>query len=214
MIDKYKNFAELEQNEKEGEDYEIVYRARNSKVAVMAPHAGGIEPGTLDIADELAGSDFSFYAFKGIKETGNEILHLTSNRFDEPRGLSVSENASTVISIHGNHDREQMVYIGGKNQELKQRILHVLRTAGFKAMISETPGLRGITPENICNRCKSGQGVQLEVSRGLREKMFENLDCRELRKKTSAFYLFVDTLKKALSCLLLENPRDGFRVPS
>jgi phage replication-related protein YjqB (UPF0714/DUF867 family) len=197
-MDKYVDFAELEQNEREGEDYAILYREADSKVAIMAPHGGGIEPGTSDIADAVAGSDHTFYAFKGLKKTGNKILHINSNRYDEPIGLKTSKNAFIVISIHGCRDKKEKVFIGGKNQEIKQKMMCALRSAGFRAVISETPGLRGISPENICNRCKSGKGVQLEISRGLRENMFDNLDRRSLRKKTKVFYKFVNTIKKAL----------------
>ncbi|WP_291463662.1 poly-gamma-glutamate hydrolase family protein [Desulfobacula sp.] len=197
-MDEYANFAQLEQNEREGEDYTILYRGAESKIAVMALHGGGIEPGTIDIADVVAGSDHTFYAFKGIKKTGNKILHITSNRYDEPLGLKVSKNAGIVISIHGCRDKKEMVFIGGNDQKLKQKIMYALRTAGFGAVISDVPGLRGISPENICNRCKSGKGVQLEISRGLREKMFDGLVRRSLRKKTKVFYKFVNTIKKAL----------------
>lgn len=69
MIDAYKNFAELEQTEKEDEDYTIFYREVDSEIAVIAVHGGGIEPGTIDIADALAGCDYTFYAFKGLKKT-------------------------------------------------------------------------------------------------------------------------------------------------
>ena len=61
-MDKYTNIAELKQNEREDEDYTILYRELTSKIAIMAPHGGGIEPGTIDIADNLAGCDFAFYA--------------------------------------------------------------------------------------------------------------------------------------------------------
>lgn len=164
----------------------------------MAPHGGGIEPGTLDIADALAGNEYSFYAFKGMKKKGNEILHLTSNRFDEPIGLQISKNALIVVSIHGNRDKGEMVFIGGRNRALKEKIVHALTTAGFPASISDEPGLRGIKPENICNRCTSGEGVQLEISRGLREKMFEHFEYRSRRKKTNVFYSFVETIKRVL----------------
>jgi phage replication-related protein YjqB (UPF0714/DUF867 family) len=197
-MDKYVDFAELEQNEREGEDYAILYREADSKVAIMAPHGGGIEPGTIDIADAIAGSVYTFYAFKGIKKTGNKILHINSNRYDEPIGLKTSKNAFIVISIHGCRDKKEMIFIGGKNQELKKKMMYVLRKAGFSAVISEVPGLRGISPENICNRCKSGKGVQLEISRGLREKMFDNLHRRSLRKKTEVFYKFTNTIKGAI----------------
>jgi len=197
-MDKYTNFAELEQNERAGEDYTILYREADSKVVVMAPHGGGIEPGTIDIADELAGCDYTFYALKGLKKTGNKRLHINSNSFDEALGLKASQNALIAISIHGSKEKAEKVYIGGKNQELKQKIMYALRASGFDAVFSEEPGLRGIKSENICNRCKSGEGVQLEVSRGLREKMFDKLDHRSLRMKTIIFYKFVNTLKEVL----------------
>lgn len=197
-MDKYADFAELEQNEREGEDYAILYRKADSEFAVMAPHGGGIEPGTLEIADAIAGSEHTFYAFKGIKKSGNKILHINSNRYDEPIGLKTSKNAVIVVSIHGCRDQNEIVFIGGKNQELKQKIMCALKTAGVRAVISEVPGLRGISPENICNKCKSGKGVQLEISRGLREKMYDNIDRRSLRKKTGLFYKFVNTIKETM----------------
>ena len=194
-MDKYANFIELERNEREGEDYAILLREANSKIAIIAPHGGGIEPGTIGIADAVASSDYTFYAFKGIKKRGNKILHITSNRFDEPIGIKTSENAYIAISIHGCRDKIEIVFIGGKNRKLKEKIMYGLRTAGFRAVISEEPWLRGKSSENICNRCRSGKGVQLEISRGLREKMFYCLDRRSLRKKTELFYKFVSTLK-------------------
>lgn len=197
-MDRYTDFNELERNERQGEDYAILYRKADSKVAIMAPHGGGIEPGTFEIADAIAGNEHTFYAFKGIKKSGNKILHINSNRYDEPTGLKTSENASVVISIHGCRYKKEIVFIGGKNNELKQKIMYALKTAGLKSVISELPGLRGISPENICNRCKSGKGVQLEISRGLREKMFDNLDQRSLRKKREDFYKFVNAIKEAI----------------
>lgn len=198
-MDKYDNFATLQHNEREGEDYAIVCRQCDSPIAIMAPHGGGIEPGTMDIADALAGSEYTFYAFKGIKKKGNGVLHLSSNRFDEPIGLRIAEHAAFVISVHGARDKGRMVLIGGRNRELKAALLHGLQAAGFSAEISEIPGLRGVKPENICNRCKSGKGVQLEISRGLRESLFENIDRRPLRKKTACFYHFVETIKNVIS---------------
>jgi len=201
-MDKYRNIAELKQNEREDEDYTILYRELPSKITIMAPHGGGIEPGTIDIADYLAGCDYTFYAFKGLKKTGNKILHVKSNTFDEPIALKAAKNADIVISIHGAKDKSEIVHIGGTNQELKQTMMNALRSAGFDAMISEIPGLRGIKPENICNRCKTRKGVQLEISRGLRETLFENLQHRSLRKKTIVFYQFVKVLKESLLLFL------------
>ena len=198
MTDKYASYAELRQNERENEDYTIFHREGDSGIAVIAPHGGGIEPGTVDIADALAGCDHTFYAFKGLKKAGNGILHINSNRFDEAQGVRVCRNAVIVISVHGSRFRTEGVLIGGRNEKLKLKIMHALNSAGFDAEISEIPGLRGIRPENICNRCRSGEGVQLEISRGLREKMFDNLDHRSLRMKTTVFYKFVNIIKEVL----------------
>ncbi len=66
-MDKYANYDDLKQHEREGEDYVILSREGISRIAVIAPHGGGIEPGTVDIADGTTGSKHSFYAFKGIK---------------------------------------------------------------------------------------------------------------------------------------------------
>ena len=49
-------------------------------------------------------------------------------------------------------------------------MMYVLTLAGLSGVMIKVPELRGTQPENICNRCKSGKGVQLEISRGLREK--------------------------------------------
>ena len=195
---KYANIVELKQIEREDVDYTILYRELPSKIAIMAPHGGGIEPGTIDIADALAGCDYTFYAFKGLKKTRNAILHINSNNFDEPIALKAAKNAAIVVSIHGAKDKSEMVHIGGSNHELKQIILDALRREGFDATICEIPGLQGKRPENICNRGRTRKGVQLELSWGLREKLFNNLRHRYLRKKTILFYTFVNTLKEAL----------------
>lgn len=163
----------------------------------MAPHGGGIEPGTIDIADALAGSDYSFYGFKGLKKAGNAILHINSNNFDEPIGVAAAQAADVVVSIHGAKDTVEVVYVGGRNETLKSLATQSLAAAGFNAADSR-PGLQGRKPDNICNRCRSKKGLQIELSRGLRETLFENLAHRSLRKKTAAFYAFVSALRRSL----------------
>lgn len=206
-MDTYRNFAELARQEQENQDYVILHRDVDSPVAVMAPHGGGIEPGTQDIADALAGGDFAFYALSGIKGAGNGKLHITSNRFDEPIALRLAGRAAIVVAVHGNRDAGEGVYIGGRSRLLTAKICRALAAAGFNAEIGHTPGLRGISPDNLCNRGTGGEGVQLEISRGLREKMFENLGCRSLRKKTYVFYAFVDTIRQTLLPLAIQSAR-------
>lgn len=197
-MDTYADFDSLKRKEKEGEDYLILFRKTEAPLAVMAPHGGGIEPGTVDIADAVAGEEHSFYAFKGIKPTGNRVLHLASNRFDEPRGRAIARNARIVLSIHGCKGAEETVFVGGRNEPLIDRIRNRLNAAGFHAVIPRTPGLQGQDPENLCNQCRSGQGVQLELSRGLRDALFPGLSRRSRRNKTPLFDRFITALRTAL----------------
>ena len=79
MNNKYKRFFELKQKEQYGVDYVIQFRKGPSGVLVVAPHGGGIEPGTSDIADGIAGRKHSFYCFKGIKKFGNAPMDRDNN---------------------------------------------------------------------------------------------------------------------------------------
>lgn len=197
-MDRYANYADLNRHEIIGKDYVILSRKGSSRIAVIAVHGGGIEPGTVDIADFIAGAEHTFYAFKGIKKKRNAVLHISSTRFDEPEGITIAENAEIVISIHGYHGKNETVFVGGGNRSLKEKICNALKKAGFNPEISAEEYLHGEHPENICNRCLSGEGVQLEISRGLREKMFDNLGKRSLRKRNKLFFRFVETLREAL----------------
>jgi phage replication-related protein YjqB (UPF0714/DUF867 family) len=197
-MDKYPNFRELTLHETEGTDYVILARKGASSVAVIAPHGGGIEPGTADIADAVAADRYAFAAFKGIKKTGNAALHIRSDRFDEPTAISTAQQARMVVTIHGCRGQEERVYVGGRNDDVKMRIIDALNQAGFSAEESLKPGLRGRSRQNICNRCRTGQGVQIEISKGLRDTMFEGLAKRSIRNKTETFYRFVRVLADAI----------------
>ena len=199
MTDRYANFDELRRHESENRDYVIFYREVASDVAILAPHGGGIEPGTVEIADALAGCDYTFHGFKGLKPSGNAVLHISSDRFDEPLGLKAAQSARVAVTVHGSRDTTEITHVGGKDEVLKARMVDALCAAGFSAVISKVPGLCGIHPKNICNRCRSGNGVQLEVSRGFRERLFKNLAHRELRVKTTGFYRFVKALRASLA---------------
>jgi phage replication-related protein YjqB (UPF0714/DUF867 family) len=45
---KYKNYEDLKQHEREGEDYVVILWENDSRIAVIAPHGGGIEPVTVE----------------------------------------------------------------------------------------------------------------------------------------------------------------------
>jgi phage replication-related protein YjqB (UPF0714/DUF867 family) len=169
MTSPYKNFEELAQKEVQGKDYQIKARLRDERVLIMAPHGGKIEPTTSMIAEAIAGENYSFYSFEGLKEEGNGVLHMESHLFDEPRGLQVAQKADVVITIHGQLDhKEGFIMVGGLHVDLRSEIRRLLEAAGFQ---TRTPpeGLQGIDPENICNRGRLKGGVQLEVSRKERD---------------------------------------------
>jgi phage replication-related protein YjqB (UPF0714/DUF867 family) len=197
-MDKYLNYAELKKNEKEEKDYVIRYRKADSEIAVMAPHGGGIEPGTNDLADEVAGNNFLFYSFSGIKKRRNSVLHIGSTRFDEPEAFEIARRAYTVITIHGCKDSSEIIYTGGKDGELIHAVSTHLSDAGFNVRPSYDDDLKGKSDYNICNRGRSGKGVQLEISIGLRQRMFDFSDCFCVSARTEIFYKFVSTVRGVL----------------
>jgi phage replication-related protein YjqB (UPF0714/DUF867 family) len=193
----YQNFRELSHHETEGEDYQIHFRMGRSAIAVMAPHGGGIEPGTTEIAEAVAGKEHHFYSLDGLKPRGNLALHITSRRFDEPTGLETAKKSETVLTIHGCAGGEGVIYLGGRNEALKRIIKRVLLRAHIP--VAENPRFPGISPLNICNRGLSGQGVQIEIPMGKRRLMFQDLSRLKRKQTTDSFHVFVGALKEALS---------------
>jgi phage replication-related protein YjqB (UPF0714/DUF867 family) len=200
MDDRYPNFETLSRSEASGLDFRLLVRQATERFAIVAPHGGGIEPGTSELADVIAGEEFSFYAFEGLKRSQNADLHITSTHFDEPMCLTVISRSEIVITIHGENSEEEGegVFLGGLNDDLGERIGTALQRSGFDVRKHPDPELQGHEPENICNRGRSGSGVQLELSRAVREEMFSSLT-REGRKETTArFGDFVDALRDVL----------------
>lgn len=198
-MDVYKTFGDLQQNEQEGADYRIRWRSGSSGIAVLSIHGGEIEPGTTRIANAIAGWEHSFYAFEGIKSAGNLGLHITSTQFDEPKAMEMVCRSDIILSIHGSAETESLVHMGGLDEALKGRIIAELRSAGFAVLESEDLSYGGTDRKNICNLCGRGMGVQLEISRGLRETMFRDLSPEGRRHPTAAFGRFVDAVRKAIA---------------
>ena len=201
MADKYPNFRTLSRHERVGVDFRILVRLAQPPFAVVAPHGGGIEPGTSEIADAVAALELSFYAFEGLKTRGNADLHITSTRFDEPMCLSLIGQSGIVLTIHGEHSEEdgEGVFVGGLDTTLGRRLGTALRSRGFPVGRHEDPNLQGLEPANLCNRGKSGRGVQLEISRGLRAQMFDSLSREGRKHPTAKFRAFVAALRSVLA---------------
>ena len=200
MADTYPNFAALEQHERSGIDYCIVIRREEPAFAIVAPHGGGIEPGTSEIADAIAGQRCSFYAFEGLKRSGNSVLHLTSTRFDEPMCLILLGDSSRVVTIHGeeSEDDGEGVFVGGLDAELGARIGASLIAKCFDARKHTDCNLQGLDPRNICNRGTAGAGVQLELSRSVRATLFESLTREGRKHPTPRFRILVNAVAGAL----------------
>ncbi len=168
-MDKYPDFKTLAANETPNKDFRIRIQDLGSDISIIAPHGGSIEPKTSLIAESIAGDSHNFYCFEGIKERNNRDLHITSHRFDEPDAINLISASDIVITIHACKDKEEIVYIGGQSKVLGFSIRDALRKLNIKT--SEKKKFAGRHPENICNKGRLGKGVQLEISRGLRDEL-------------------------------------------
>jgi phage replication-related protein YjqB (UPF0714/DUF867 family) len=199
MADRYKNFVDLASRETENSDFQVRSQERHGAAAVIAPHGGGIEPGTSELAEAIASPDLSFYAFEGLKRNNNGVLHITSSRFDEPKAVALVTASRRVVALHGEHDcRDEVVFLGGLDKGLRRRIEAELRAVGFVVGIHDDPYLQGVEKNNICNRGQSGRGVQLELSQPLRRSFFQSFDRNGRQHRTEQADRFVDAMRKAL----------------
>ena len=189
----YTSFKALADREVEGQDYRLRIELRDSRILIMAPHGGKIEPATSEVAEAIAGMDYSFYSFEGLKADGNAVLHIESHFFDEPRALAAVEKADIIVTVHGQVDREEeFVMVGGLDNGLRLEIQRQLESGGFQTR-PPPEGLTGTDPMNICNRGRSRRGVQLEISRKMREG---------LRTKQGRLRTFADAVRKGIRLYL------------
>jgi phage replication-related protein YjqB (UPF0714/DUF867 family) len=212
MADKYPNFEFLARHETPGIDFRILVRRAAAGFAVIAPHGGGIEPGTSEIADAIAGEEFSFYAFEGLKLHGNADLHITSTRFDEPMCLTLVDRSEIVVALHGENDTDSdSVFLGGLDEGLICSVRHALEAGNFDVRRHPDPRLQGREPGNLCNRGRSGRGVQLELSRALRASMFRSLSREGRKQKAARFHDFVGALRDVLDAERFEKRTASLR---
>jgi phage replication-related protein YjqB (UPF0714/DUF867 family) len=204
MPDRYHSYADLAVHERDGEDYVVTVAPRPSPIAILALHGGGIEPGTSEVARALASERYSLYMFEGLKVSGGENLHITSTRFDEPRGLALVRSAEWALSIHGCMGEQPHVYLGGRDIEHLSLAKTYLEIAGFNAS-TQNHRFRAADPANLCNRGRSGKGLQLELSKGLRHTFFQDLDRRAGRQHPTRYFSeFLVALQQILSKIEIE----------
>jgi phage replication-related protein YjqB (UPF0714/DUF867 family) len=203
MADLYANYAALAAARQIGVEYRLLVRAPSgSRLAHIAIHGGGIEPGTTEIADYLSGSGSRYYSFDGMLVSGNADLHLTSTNFDEPQALELVAASDYVISWHGAAGDDLVTYVGGLDTEIGQRIKEALEGAGFTVAAGNSE-LDGDSPANITNKSARAMGVQMELSLGLRQSFFADFTRagRDSGVRTTDFYSYVMAVQTALNGL-------------
>ena len=197
-MDKYSNFNQLLSSERKDIDFRRRIKQRNSGWLIIAPHGGGIEPGTSELAIAIARFNHSLYMFEGIKKSDNKILHIPSTQFDDPQLLKLLKSSNGTIAIHGCSGNEQIAYVGGLQDDTRDKIIARLSENGINATISSNPSLQGRDMTNICNRNSTGKGVQIELTEGLRSAMFVSLTRAGRKIRTKLFKTFVSTIRAVI----------------
>lgn len=205
MPDTYANYADLAAHETEGVDYQVRTRApAGSAMLMLAPHGGGIEPMSGEVADYIAAQQNRlFYAFEGIKSSGNSVLHITSTNFDEPRALDAAATAAYVVSFHGASGSTAQVFMGGADTVLRDMIGAALTKAGFT--VANTPTeLDGNDPASINQKGRRAAGVQIEMTLALRQTFVPDGNTGRTNRdnpgaRTPAFFTFCNAVLGVLA---------------
>jgi phage replication-related protein YjqB (UPF0714/DUF867 family) len=145
-------------------------------------------------------ADLSYYLFEGCLPTAHEsqVLHITSRKFDEPKCLDLIKEFQNSLAIHGCLGRVPIIYIGGIDVDLKDKMLTELSQKGYPTKAG-TGNYAGNNPTNICNRTSMNKGVQLEISNGFRRLLFEDWRNRKGRKtSTELFARFVSDIRELI----------------
>jgi phage replication-related protein YjqB (UPF0714/DUF867 family) len=206
------------------------------KTTILAPHGGGIEPGTSELCVAVAGYHpadlpqvppagvtYDYWIFEGLRDSGNGALHVTSTGCDDGVAVALCAGSLNAVALHGFRPKppdfsedDQVVLVGGGNTTLGGYLLEGLQHAHFDAREAGRHGeLNGDAKCNIVNRTLLGMGgAQLELSTSLREAMFtEHTRPRRKHTTTQLFWTFVAVCRDALDRLQAEQivHRPSFR---
>jgi phage replication-related protein YjqB (UPF0714/DUF867 family) len=181
-----------------GRDFRVAFGDSNiEKCFLVAPHGGGIEPGTSEIMRSVAElGGWAWYEFAGYLRHGNkESLHIPSTEFDEPTLLGLLPRAGLIVTLHGaNEAGKPLVFVGGRFELGRQVMMDAINDSieghGISAIdASQHAGekqISGLQESNIANRGRMGQGIQMEFSREARNLLFPPNASREARGRRSA----------------------------
>ena len=196
------------------------------RTVILAPHGGGIEPGTSELCLAVAGHHpanlpitppagvtYDYWMLEGIRPGDNRDLHVTSTGCDDLVAVRLCAGALCALSLHGFDPApefpasEQIVLVGGTNRTLKDLLVTLLDDAHIKVQaVGSGSEVDGDSPCNIVNRTlpvgtppAALGGVQLELSTPLRDAMFtENSRPRRKHTTTGVFWTFVAACRDAL----------------
>lgn len=148
---------------------------------------------------------YDYWMFEGLRKGStvpnaptNKELHVTSVNCDDPVARSLVAGSFNTVSVHGctwqdaNPKRTdgpkpgedlKGVVLGGRNATLREAIGTNLKNAGFQ-IFSGGDQVNGDEPANICNRTLTGEGVQLELTRELRDWLYNDPSSAKNRQDT------------------------------
>src|SRR4030095_10594712 len=231
--DTYKSMTELYAKEQEGINYTkewYMHRWRyktsgsykkENEIFIMAPHGGGIETGTTELALATAGftNDFNahpvtskkydYFIFNGINsKSKNDDLHVTSSKYDDPVANELVRHSLISLAFHGCTDEQPVettgtgykaCLIGGLDKPFKKILNRRLDEAGFNAFITTQESLNGDIPENIINTNRRKTGAQFELTTSFRNSLFGTNTRYGRRISTNAdFWRFVNVIRECI----------------
>ncbi len=144
----------------------------NDETLVCAGHGGAVEPGTAELAVEVATAtdDATCWATLGHESNGSafERFHPPSTALSPEEydllGRISDRGFTHVLSIHGLADDEVIVG-GGTDDQTKERVARRLDDSlGVPVRVASKGQYAGTHPDNFVNwLAASGGGLQLEL---------------------------------------------------
>ena len=198
----YSNWAQLAAANTLGVDYRLPVRDENSVTACLAIHGGAIEPGTSEVASDVAAASYqSYYSLEGIKASNNSDLFIASTNYDEPQLLALMGGIRFAFSFHGVNGTAGVAesFVSGLDSYNRDAVISSLTLAGFTASNATSEG-DGNSFGNIVNKTTRSAGVQIEMSLQQRANFFSSGDLSQANRqtglRTDEFYRYVHAIAR------------------
>jgi phage replication-related protein YjqB (UPF0714/DUF867 family) len=186
-------------------NYTAVDKTGGEDVIVLAIHAGAIELNTGQIAKAISSeNNWDSYTFRGHIRNSDckalvsgstkpnfDVLHITSEHFNDPVAIQLVRSHKRAISIHGHrqHHDHGSICVGGLNEVQRNEFINYVNSNkssfGLYSLNpidapSQTSGdcsesfLKGVSPGNIVNKNPGGMGLQLELNSQMRKDLVKS----------------------------------------